>query len=222
VAARLALTAEFAADRGATVHGSRLPQERGSPARRCGRVHRLRESLPGAPARGRPTPIASIDEFKRRLRTAPSLTLRSSLVAFRGDDTIEPIDMRRSGPRSGARRETHRPGGAPWLRATVHVRVGHRGPPGQDRGSDLRRGARRDAAAGSHEPRGVRDAGHRSPPVVFFLSHSPQPTLTLIIALSFSHYFPLYFNPPHLLPSPSLPLLYHSNFYPLISLLPFS
>jgi glucose/mannose-6-phosphate isomerase len=68
VAARLALTAEFAADRGATVH--RLATPAGARLTRlAGAVAFIDSvSLYLAVLRGvDPTPIASIDEFKRRL-----------------------------------------------------------------------------------------------------------------------------------------------------------
>ena len=43
-------------------------------------------------------------------------------------------------------------------RVPVHLRVGHRGPPRQDRRPDLRRRPRRRAARGPGRPRGLRDA----------------------------------------------------------------
>ena len=48
-------------------------------------------------------------------------------------------------------------------RVPVHVRVRHRGPPGQDRRPDLRRRARRRAARRPVRPRGLRDAREHRP-----------------------------------------------------------
>ena len=48
-------------------------------------------------------------------------------------------------------------------RVPVHLRVGHGGPPGQDRRPDLRRRARRRAARRPVRPRGVRDARQHRP-----------------------------------------------------------
>ena len=51
----------------------------------------------------------------------------------------------------------------PRQRVPVHLRIGHRRPPGQDRRPDLRRRPRRRAGRGPAEPRGLRDPGEHRP-----------------------------------------------------------
>ena len=69
-----------------------------------------------------------------------------------------PIRLARDRPVSSRCIKEHRTCPPP-----LHVRVRHRGPPGQDRRPDQRRDPRRDARAGPAQPRRGRDDGHHRP-----------------------------------------------------------
>ena len=131
--------------------GLRPGRQRGDRARRRRLGHRGRRT-----AARTPSPRGS--GSGRRVAAAPaaSLTEPHSVRAPR-PVSAWPVAVVPGADRAGLPTR-HRSQGVPSATPPLHLRVGHRGPPGQDRRPDQRRDPGRDARAGPAQPGRRRDA----------------------------------------------------------------